>query len=85
MLSSYKLGVISCGKTFIRFLSIRRDSTSGFAKGLIISSRIPFSRQTGLFGKLHSAVYKLVLETGDKELDFTADELIYCIIYLHKI
>ena len=64
---------------------MKDEGTSRFAKGLISSSRIPFSIQTGLFGKLHSAVYKLVFEIGHKELNFTADMLIYRIVYSHKI
>ena len=54
-------------------------------KGSVISSRIPFSIQTGLFGKLHFAVFILVLELIDKEFNFTADVLIYRIVYLNKI
>ena len=54
-------------------------------KGSFTSSRIPFSIQTGLFGKLHFAVFTLVLELITKEFNFTLDVLIYCIVYLHKI
>ena len=30
-------------------------------------------------------MFLLILELIDKELNFTADVLIYCIVYLHKI
>ena len=53
-------------------------------KGSFISSRIPFSIQTGLFGQLHFAVFTLVLELINKVLNFTADVLIYHIVYSHK-
>ena len=66
-------------------MSIKGGGTSGFRKRLIISSRIPFRSHTGLFGKLRSAVYKIVLEIGHRELNFTADVLIYRIVYSHKI
>ena len=54
-------------------------------KGPFIFSRIPFSIQTGLFGKLHFTVFTLILELIDKELNSTADVLIYRIVYPHKI